>query len=350
MEMQRAAGNPVEAAPTEDVRNAAGAAHGRGFSARLLWFGYVGLFAIATAAVGASDFPIKPIRLVVAGAVGSGTDILARQIGVKLTEAWGQPVVIDPRMGASGLIGAELVSKSAADGYTLWMATMSQLISTTLFQRLLLAKEFAPVSLVATTPYVIAVNAAVPVNSIAELIAYSKARPKQVLYGSAGQGTNMHLCIEMFRAMTGVDLFHVPYKGTTPALNDLIGGQVQLICASAPTLQPFVKGGRLRTLGVTSRARTVLAPDLPPVAESVPGFELVGWYGLLAPLGTPKEIVSRINSAVVKSLKTAEAHERLVAQGAEAVGSSPAEFEDFLRRETVKWAKVLRDANIRSTE
>jgi tripartite-type tricarboxylate transporter receptor subunit TctC len=156
--------------------------------------------------------------------------------------------------------------------------------------------------------------------------------------------------MEMFRTMAGIDLFHVPYKGTTMALNDLIGGQVQVICASAPTLQPFVKGGRLRTLGVTSRARTVLAPDLPPIAESVPGFELVGWYGLLAPLGTPKEIVSRINSAVVKALKTPEAQERLVAQGAEVAGSSPAEFGDFLRKETIQWGKILRDANIRPTE
>lgn len=167
---------------------------------------------------------------------------------------------------------------------------------------------------------------------------------------SAGQGTNMHLCMEMFHAMAGVDLFHVPYKGTTPALNDLIGGQVQAICASAPTLQPFVKGGRLRTLGVTTRVRTVLAPDLPPIAETVPGFELVGWYGLLAPLGTPKEIVSRISTAVVKALKTPEARERLVAQGAEVAGYGPAEFGDFLRKETVRWGKVLRDANIRATE
>lgn len=325
-------------------------ARGCGVSSRLILFACVCLFTAAAAAFGAPDFPTKPIRLVVAGAVGSGTDILARQIGSKLTEAWGQPVVIDPRIGASGLIGAELVAKSAADGYTLWMATMSQLISTTLFQRLFLAKEFAPVSLVATTPYVVAVNASVPVNSIAELIAYAKARPGKILYGSAGQGTNMHLCMEMFHTMAGVDLFHVPYKGTTMALNDLIGGQVQVICASAPTLQPFAKGGRLRTLGVTSRARTVLAPDLPPIAESVPGFELVGWYGILAPLNTPKELVFRINAAVVTALKTPEAQERLVAQGAEVAGSSPAEFGDFLRKETIRWGKVLREANIRATE
>jgi tripartite-type tricarboxylate transporter receptor subunit TctC len=327
-----------------------GASRDRGPSSRLILSAQLGLLAVSTAVLAAPDFPTRPIRVVVAGAVGSGTDILARQVGSKLTEAWGQPIVIDPRVGASGLIGAELVAKSAADGYTLWMATMSQLISTTLFQRLLLAREFEPVSLVATTPYLIAVNASLPVNSIAELIAYSKAKPKQVLYGSAGQGTNMHLCMEMFRAMAGIDLFHVPYKGTTMALNDLIGGQVQVICASAPTLQPFVRGGRLRILGVTSRARTVLAPDLPPIAESVPGFELVGWYGLLAPLGTPKEIVSRINSAVVKALKTPEAQERFAAQGAEVAGSSPAEFGDFLRKESVKWGKVLRDANIRSAE
>lgn len=346
MKMQRVASNSPQAPALRQASNAAAGERGRDVSSCLNLLASVGLFAVATAALGAPDFPTKPIRMVVAGASGSGTDILARQVGAKLAEAFGQPVVVDPRMGASGLIGAELVAKASPDGYTLWMATMSQLISTTLFQRLHLAKEFAPVSLVATTPYVIAVNASVPVNSIAELIAYSKARPKQVLYGSAGQGTNMHLCLEMLRMMAGIDLFHVPYKGTTMALNDLIGGQVQLICASAPTLRPFVKGGRLRILGVTTRARTPLAPDLTPVAEIVPGFELAGWYSVLAPLGTPKEIISRINAAVVKAVRTPEVRERLAAQGAEAVGSSPAELADFLRKETIRWGKVLREANI----
>jgi tripartite-type tricarboxylate transporter receptor subunit TctC len=317
---------------------------------RLTLFALLSLLFAATTANGASDYPAKPIRMVIAMPVGSGPEILARQIGMKLNEAWGQPVVIDPRVGASGIIGAEIVANSAADGYTLWMATLTQLISTTMFQRFMMADRFAPVGMVASTAYVIAVNASLPVNSITELIAYSKTRPGQLLYGSSGQGTTTHLCMEMFSRMAGIDLVHVPYKGIPATLTDVMGGHIQLACASAPSVPPFVKSGRVRILGVTTRGRTMLAPDLAPITESVPGFELVGWYGLFAPLGTPKSIVSRINSAVVQALKTPEAQERLVVLGAEATPSSPAEFGAFLKKETIKWEKVLREANIRSSE
>ncbi len=323
---------------------------GRGFSLHLILLAHLGLFSVAPTVHGAPDFPTKPIRMVIASGVGSGADIVARQIGIKLTEAWGQPIVFDPRVGASGRIGAELVAKASPDGYTLWVATMTQLISTTLYQRLMLADAFTPVAMIASAAYVVAVNASMPVNSIAELIAYAKARPGQILYGSGGQGTTTHLCMELLRTMTGIDLPHVPYKGSTPMLTELMGGHVQVTCVPAPAVQPFVKGGRVRTLGVTTRARTMLAPGLPPIAETVPGFEIVGWYGLLVPLGTPQEIVARINSAVVNALKTPETQERLVALGAEAAGSTPAEFGAFLRNETSKWGKVLRESNIRPTE
>ena len=296
-----------------------------------------------------APYPAKPIRIIIATTVGSGPDILARQIGAKLTQAWGQQVVIDPRAGASGMIGAELTANAAADGYTLWMATMSHVIATTMYQRLLLARDFAPITQVASTPYVIAVNAALPANSIAELIAYAKARPGEVLYGSAGQGSTPHLCIEAFKSMTATNLLHVPYRGAAPALTDLMSGHVQVSCVAAPAVQSFARSGKLRALGVTTLRRTPLAPEVPAVAESVPGYELVGWYGLLAPLGTPKNIVNKISSEIARALKTTEVQERLVSTGAEAVESSPAEFTKFLEKETLRWGKVLRDAGIKPT-
>jgi len=213
-----------------------------------------------------------------------------------------------------------------------------------------MADEFMPIGRVASTYFVIAANAATPVNSIAELIAYAKARPGQILYGSTGQSSSTHLCMELFRTMTGIDLVHVPYKSAAMRLADLAGGQLQVSCAVAPSLQAFVKSGRVRALGVTAAPRTLLVPGVPSIAESVPGYEIVGWYGLLAPLGTPKAIVAQINSMVVKVLQTAEVQDRLIALGAEAAGSTPAKFGAFLRNQTSKWAKVLRESNIRPTE
>lgn len=313
--------------------------------------GIAGLAAIAMAAAGcacaAEAYPAKPIRIIIATTVGSGPDILARQIGAKLTEAWGQQIVIDPRAGASGMIGAELTANAPADGYTLWMATMSHVIATTLYQKLLLARDFAPVAQIASTPYVIAVNSALPAQSIAELIAYAKARPGQINYGSAGQGSTPHLCMELFKSMSGTDLLHVPYKGAAPALTDLMAGQVQVSCVAAPAVQSFARSGKVRSIGVTTRKRTALAPDVPAIAETLPGYELVGWYGLLAPLGTPRPVIQKISIEIARALKTPEVQERLIAVGAEAVESSPAAFTQFLQQETLRWGKVLREAGIR---
>ena len=223
-------------------------ARGRSLSSPLLWLAHLALYAVATAALGAASFPTKPIRMIVATPIGSGPDVVARLIGTNLADAWGQQVVVDTRAGASGLIGAEIVAKATPDGYTLWMATMTQLISTTMYQRFLVASEFAPVSLVASTAYVIAVSASLPVKSIAELIAYAKARPAQVMYGSGGQGSTPHLCMELFQSMTGIKLVHVPYKGAVLALTDMMGGQMHATCAAAPVLPPFVQSGRVRPL------------------------------------------------------------------------------------------------------
>ena len=301
----------------------------------------------AASAASTEAFPQRPIRMLVAAAAGSGPDILARHIGAKLTEAWGQQVVVDPRPGASGLIGAELVARSTPDGYTLWMATMTQLISTTLQDKYRLANEFTAIGKVATTPYVIATNAAVPVKSVAELIEYAKARPRELLYGSAGEGSTPHLCIEIFRRMAGIELVHVPYKSSVPALRDMMGGQIHLSCAAAPAMQTFVKTGKVRALGVTSAGPTPLAPGLTPIGQTLAGYELMGWYGLLAPPGTPRHLVARINAALVKALGSRELQDRLIGLGAEAAPSSAAQFSAFLKGETQRWENVLREAGIK---
>ena len=308
----------------------------------------VALLSVCTAAEAA--YPDRPIRMIIAATAGSGPDILARQIGTKLTEAWGQQIVVDARPGATGVVGAEMVAKAAPDGYTLWFATMTQLIGTTMYQRYMMSKDFAPIGMVASTAFAIAVNAALPVNNIGELIAYAKARPGQLLYGSSGQGSTSHLCMEMFRSVTGINVTHIPYRGAVPSIADVMGGQVQLSCQAVPSLPTFEKTGRLRSLGVTTLTRTVIAPNVPPIAETVPGFEILGWYGMLAPLRTPKELISKINSAVLQALKSGEVQEKLVALGAEAAGSSPEAYGAFLKKETERWARLLREANIKPTD
>ena len=295
-------------------------------------------------------YPERPIRMIIAATAGSGPDILARQIGAKLTEAWGQQIVVDARPGATGVVGAEMVAKAAPDGYTLWFATMTQLIGTTMYQRYMMSKDFAPIGMVASTAFAIAVNSTLPVNNIAELIAYAKARPGQLLYGSSGQGSTSHLCIEMFRSVSGINVQHIPYRGVVPSITDLMGGQVQLSCQAVPSLPTFEKTGRLRSLGVTTLTRTIIAPNVPPIAETLPGFEILGWYGMLAPLRTPKELIQKINGAVMQALKTAEVQEKLIALGAEAAGSSPEAYGTFLKKETDRWARLLREANIKPTE
>ena len=302
------------------------------------------------AADAAEPFPVRPIRMVVAAAAGSGPDVIARHLAVKLTEAWGQQIVVDTRPGASGLIGAETVAKATPDGYTLWMATMTQLISTTLHGRFVMAKEFAPVGLVATTTFVLASSTTIPARTVAELIDLAKAKPGQLLYASGGEGTTPHLCMEIFRRMAGIDIVHVPYKSTPLSMTDMMSGQIQLGCIAAPGMPAFLKGGRVRALAVTSAGRTQLAPGLPPVAEVLPGYDLTGWYGLLAPRGTPAETLASINAVVGDVLKNREFAERLLALGAEPASSTPAGFGAFLRKETARWEKVLRESGIRAAQ
>jgi tripartite-type tricarboxylate transporter receptor subunit TctC len=288
-------------------------------------------------------YPTRPVRLIVSNTPGSPSDVIGRLLGAKLSDAWGQQIVIDNRPGATGLIAAETTARAAADGYTLWMNTMTQLISTLQAQRYLLAKDFAPVSLVASTPFLIVVGPAVPVKSLAELIAYAKARPGQLTYASSGQWGSSHLCMESFNALAGLKLLHVPYKGSSLAMNDIVAGHVHVYCPGAPGVPAFAQTGKVRTLGVTYQKPTPLAPGVPPVADTLPAFELLGWYGIVAPLQTPSPVIARVNAEIVKALKTPELQQQLNKVGAEAVGSSPAEFGTFLQKETERWDKVLRE-------
>jgi len=315
-------------------------------SAIVLLVALTGATGVAAAAVA---YPARSIRIVVASAPGSGPDIVTRLIGRKLAETWQQQIIADNRTGAGGNVGAEIVAHAVPDGYTLLMATASQPIGAALYAKLNydLTRDFVPVSLVASTPFVLVVNPAVPANSVVELIALAKAKPGFLRYGSGGSGTPPHLCAEILKSSAGLDIVHVPYKGVTPALTDLLGGQVQFVFSVVPSALPLIQTNKLRALGVTSAKRTSLAPELPTIAESLPGFEVIGWYGLLAPTGTPADVVARLNAAVIAALKNPELRERFVALGADPLGTTPQVFAQFIRTELSKWGKAVKDSGAR---
>ena len=303
------------------------------------------LFATLAAA---QTYPTKSIRIVVPFPPGGATDMLARDVAQKLTEVWAQPVIVDNRPGAAGNIGSELVAKAAPDGYTLEMGTVgTHAINASLYAKMPYdhVKDFVPVILVASVPNVLVVNPAVPVNSVAELVAYAKANPGKLNFASSGAGTSIHLSGELFKTMAGVQMTHIPYKGSAPALQDLIGGQVQLMFDNLPPSLPQIKAGKLRALAVTSAARAPALPDVPTVAEAgLPGFEASSWFGLLAPAGTPPTIVARLNAEVAKWLATPEAKDKLSKQGANAAGGTPEDFVKHIATETAKWAKVVKES------
>jgi tripartite-type tricarboxylate transporter receptor subunit TctC len=304
------------------------------------------LFACIATLASAQGYPNRTIRLVVPFPAGGTTDILAREVAQKLTEVLGQAVVVDNRPGAAGNIGSDLVAKSAADGYTLLMGTVgTHAINPSLYSKMPYdhVKDFAPVVLVAGVPNVLVVNPTLPVNSVADLIKLAKDKPGQINFASSGSGTSIHLSGELFKTMAGVDMTHVPYKGSSPALTDLIGGQVQIMFDNLPSALPQIKGGRLRAIAVTSLKRAPVLPDIPTINESgLPGFEASSWFGVLAPAGTPAAIVARINTEVNKWLQSADAREKLLGQGAEAAGGSPEQFANHIRAESAKWAKVVK--------
>ncbi len=275
----------------------------------------VALSASHATAADAQSYPVRPIRWVTATAAGSGSDVVARIISAKLTEVLGRQIVVDNRAGASGLLAAELVARAAPDGYTLGMVTLTQTMATVMFQRFLVDREFVAVTRVGSTPFVIVTSPQLPVKTIPELIAYAKARPGQVLYASGGQGSTPHLCMEMFKSMAGIDVVHVPYKSSILGVTELGSGQVHLLCSAIPTLHATIQSGKARLLAVAAREPSKLTPGVPAVSATLPGFDVDGWYGIIAPLGTPTDIVAKLNRAFAQVLKLPEVQERMPAWG-----------------------------------
>ena len=309
------------------------------------------IFALAVpAAALAQTYPAKPVRVVVPFPPGGGTDIVARTVTPKMAEILGQPFVIENRAGAGGNIGTEAVAKSPADGYTLLVASASTAINTTLVPNLSwdFSRDFAPVVLMVVNNHLLAAHPSVPANNVRELLALAKAKPGQVTYASYGSGSSAHLTAELFKLMAGVDLLHVPYKGAAPAVNDLLGGQVNVIFADVAAMLSHLKSGKLKPLGIGSAKRFEGLPDVPTIAESgVPGFEAGGFLGLVAPAGTPRAAIAALNAAAQKSLALPEVRDRLLGLASPPVGGSPEEFASHIKREIDKWARVIRAANIK---
>ncbi len=298
-----------------------------------------------TSAAGAAQaYPTRPVRMVIANGAGSAPDVIGRLLAQKLAESWGQPIIVDNRPGATGLIAVELTAKAAPDGHTMFLSTMTQLIAMLMYQKYMLATEMGAVTLVGTTPFAIIVGANTPVKNMAEWIAYAKARPGQLRYGSAGNWGSSHLCMENLNSLIGVKMTHVPYANSVHTMTDIASGSIHVYCPAVPSLPAFTAAGKVRVLGVTYREPTKLLPGVPPVSETVPGFELYGWYGMNVPLKTPPAIISKINSELVKALKDPKLQERMLAVGAEAVGSTPAEFTTFMNKNTEHWTKVLKES------
>ncbi|HTD92016.1 MAG TPA: tripartite tricarboxylate transporter substrate binding protein [Burkholderiales bacterium] len=308
------------------------------------------LFLCVPPFAGAQQYPAKPIRIVVGFAPGGPTDIYARLIGQKLTAAWGQPIIVDARPGASGNIGADIVAKSPPDGYTLMVPSFSIAVNPSLYLKLPydLMRDFAPVSLYASVGHILLVHPSVPARNIAELLALAKKQPAGLLYASAGNGTAGHLAGELFNMMTGARLTHIPYKGMAPAQTDTIGGQVSMLFDSLSTGLTAIRAGRLRPIAVTTLNRQPSAPDIPTLSESgLTGYEVSAWYGLLAPAGTSRDIVQRLYTEVARGLREPDARERFTALGAELVDKNPEAFTEHLRSEIIKWGKVVKAAGMR---
>ena len=298
----------------------------------------------------ATAFPNKPIRIIVAYTPAGTTDILARAIGQKMSETWGQPVIIDNRAGAAGNIGTEVAARATPDGHTLLMGTAgTHGINVSLYRKLSWhpVNDFAPVSLSAMVPNIMVVNNALPVKNVREFVAHVKANPGKLSYGSPGNGSTAHLSMELFKSMTGSTIVHIPYKGSAGVLTDVMGGQIAVTIDNMPPYIPQVKAGKIRALAVSTGKRSSAMPDLPTIAEAgVPGYEAGAWFGLLAPAGTPKPIVAQLSAESARILKLPDISKRISELGAEPVGSTPEQFAELIKTEIAKWAKVIKDANV----
>ncbi|MGZ5103203.1 MAG: tripartite tricarboxylate transporter substrate binding protein [Usitatibacter sp.] len=299
----------------------------------------------------AQGYPSKPIKIVVPYPPGGFNDTLGRTLAAKFTEDWGQPAIVENKPGANTLIGSDFVAKSAPDGYTLLVVAFPFAVTPSLIKAMPYdtVKDFAPVALAAQSPNLLVVNPSLPVKTVAELVAMAKAKPDSLSYASTGNGSSNHISMELFKSLAGVKIVHIPYKGSAPAVTDLLGGQVHVMFDNAPNVLPQVKAGRLRALAQTGASRSAVAPDIPTVAEAgVPGYELTVWFGLVAPAGTPREVVGKLNAEVLKILAMPDVRERFLAQGVEPLGSTPEEFRDHIRAQMAKWGKVVRDAGVQA--
>jgi len=298
----------------------------------------------------AQSYPDKPIRIVVTFPAGGPTDAVARPISQSLSTTWGQPVIIDNRGGAGGIVGTEIVAHSAPDGYNLLIGTAGGMsINPSLHAKLSYDpfKDFAPISMLVINPQILVAHPALAASNVRELVALAKSKPGQLNFASSGTGTATHLGLELFKAATGINVVHVPYKGGAPALTDLIAGQVQLLFISIPSVMPQVKAGRLKALAVSSARRSLSAPDVPTVAESgYPGFEYVNWNALFAPAATPRAIISKLNTEVVKIMRDPDLAQKLVSQGAEPAPGTPEQLAQYMRVDFDRWRKVIRAAGI----
>ena len=303
------------------------------------------IFAGGIGATGnAQTWPVKPIRMINAYAPGGASDVVARAFAAKLTESLGQQVTVDPRVGAGGNIAAEIAERSPADGYTLLMSTIFLSTNQSLYSKLSWdpQKDFAPISMLTAAPLILCVNPSLPVKSTQELIALAKKQPGQLDFPSAGNGSSMHLGTELFNMMAGIKAVHVPYKGSGPGVLDVISGRLQFMLNPMPEPVPFIKSGRLRGLATSTLKRIAALPDLPPVADALPGFEVLTWQGIVAPAGTPVEIINRLNGELIKALKNPEFESRLRDMGLELYGTTPEQFAKLIRDDNAKWAKVIK--------
>ncbi|MGH8617833.1 MAG: tripartite tricarboxylate transporter substrate binding protein [Burkholderiales bacterium] len=318
-------------------------------STRKKWFG-IALAACGLANVaGAQTYPDRPIRMLVSSPAGSGADIVARLVGQKMAERFGQQFVIDNRGGAGGSIATDLTAKANPDGYTLLMVTAGHTINPSILKNLPYdsVRDLAPITLLSSTPYLFVAHPSVPAKNVAELIALAKANPKQLNYAAGGIAVGSHLAGELFKIRAGVDLVNIPYKGAPQATTDVVAGQVQLAFITMPTALPLVRAGKLRALGVTSGKRVAATPEFPAIAETVPNFDVRTWQGLLAPAGTPPAIIAKVHDAAVQAIRMPDVVETLKAQGYEPVGNTPKEFDRQIREEMATWKDVVKAAGIK---
>ena len=305
---------------------------------------------LALGTASAQSFPSKPIRIIIGFPPGGGIDIVGRILSQRLSETLGQQVIVDNRAGANGIIATELVAKAAPDGHTIFFGTTGNLsVNPGLYPSLPFnfERDFTPLTQTSSVPFLLYVHPSVPARTFSEFVAYAKANPGRVHFYSSGSGGLPHLSGELLNSVAGIKTIHVPYKGSAPGFNDLLGGQVQFGFDAVAIGLQHVKVGKLRALATTGRTRLAVLPDVPSASETLPGFEVVNWYGMVLPTGTPREVIARLHSEIVKAMNVPEIREKLVAQGTDPVGSTPEEFGAFMKAETVKWARVIKSANIR---